>query len=759
MIIKSMTASFGALRQQRLDLEEGFNLIQAPNEAGKSTWSAFLRAMFYGIPTKERDRQGFIAEKNRYQPWSGEPMEGRMDLVWQGRAITLHRSQRGSTPFGKFEAVDTLTGEPVAGLTAANAGEVLLGVPREVFERSAFVGQGATAVDAAPALEKRIAALVSSGLEDVSSTESRTRLRDWLNRRRHNKTGLIPKLEGELAALDETLARQAQAHHMAEQARQEVERLTGEKGRLEGQLAACRSAENQARRERYEAAQAALAQAQGEVDALEAALNRHGTPPDREQLRRAQEELNSLNTLTANRRQAEAEYAQAQEEARIKAEAVEDPLFSGLSPEEAWDRASADVDRAKQALAGAQALPPALWLCLLGGLLAGVGVGALCLLVLRLSPAVGVAAGALLLAVGGAVGLLITRRRRQLQQERADLLLRRYHAQCPEDILALAADYRERCVVAAEARRKMEAVAAAQVELQTQLDTAKAALLALVRPFAPDVTDLFGVSAALSRTLGLQEKQAAALIRLEGARQLVDSLPKPDALAPGHGAAPVPDLEGIDPRELAMRLSAVEQELRRHSSVLAMARGELNTLGDPALFQARRESKQEELTRRQEEYQAISLALEALDRADSALQSRFSPALNRRSGEILSALTEGRYEGVSLTRDFEATAAEAGSVLPRRALALSRGTLDQLYLAVRLAICQLALPEEDPAPLVLDDALTNFDDGRMALALQYLLDLSQTRQVLCFTCHSREGAWLSGRPGVHMAALSPNSRT
>ena len=123
MIIKSMTASFGALRQQRLDLEEGFNLIQAPNEAGKSTWSAFLRAMFYGIPTKERDRQGFIAEKNRYQPWSGEPMEGRMDLVWQGRAITLHRSQRGSTPFGKFEAVDTLTGEPVAGLTAANAGE------------------------------------------------------------------------------------------------------------------------------------------------------------------------------------------------------------------------------------------------------------------------------------------------------------------------------------------------------------------------------------------------------------------------------------------------------------------------------------------------------------------------------------------------------------------------------------------------------------------------------------------------------------
>ena len=751
MIIKSMTASFGALRQQHLALEEGLNLIQAPNEAGKSTWSAFIRAMFYGIPTKERDRQGFIAEKNRYQPWSGEPMEGSMDLVWQGRAITLRRSQRGNTPFGKFEAVDTLTGDPVAGLTAANAGEMLLGVPREVFERSAFVGQGATAVDAAPALEKRIAALVSSGQEGVSSTEARTRLRDWLNRRRHNKTGLIPKLEGELAVLEETLARQAKAHHMAEQARREISALNGEKARLEGQLAACRRAENEARRQKYQAAQDALAQAQAELDSLDAALNRNGAPPGKEQLRRAQEELNYLNTLTANRKQAEAECAQAREEARSRQAEAESELFSGLSPDEAWDRASGDAARAKQALEGAEKLPGALWIWLLAGLIAGAGVGALCLLALHLPIPAGVLAGVVVLAAGVAAGVLTARRSCRESRERADVLLRRYSAACPDDILSRAAEYRERCVVASEAARKAEAVEASQVQLQAQLDSARAALLTLARTFAPDVTDLFGVSAAISRALGLQEKRSAALIRLEGARQLAESLPKPDAAIPGHGAAPVP--EGQDPRELAMRLSAVEQELRRHSSVLAMAQGELNTLGDPALFQARREEKLEELARRRGEYDALTLALEALDRADSALQSRFSPSLNRRAGEILSKLTGGRYDGVSLTRDFEATAAEAGSILPRRALALSRGTLDQLYLAVRLAICQLALPGEDPAPLVLDDALTNFDDGRMALALQYLLELSQTRQILCFTCHSREGAWLSGRPGAHISTL------
>ena len=136
------------------------------------------------------------------------------------------------------------------------------------------------------------------------------------------------------------------------------------------------------------------------------------------------------------------------------------------------------------------------------------------------------------------------------------------------------------------------------------------------------------------------------------------------------------------------------------------------------------------------------MTLEALEEANGQLRARFSPALNQRAGELFSALTGGKYEEVTLTRELEASAREAGDIRPRRALTLSRGTVDQLYLAVRLAVCELALPGEDPAPLVLDDALSDFDDGRMALALECLRDLARTRQVLLFTCHSREQSWL-----------------
>ena len=151
----------------------------------------------------------------------------------------------------------------------------------------------------------------------------------------------------------------------------------------------------------------------------------------------------------------------------------------------------------------------------------------------------------------------------------------------------------------------------------------------------------------------------------------------------------------------------------------------------------------EELERRKKEYDALTAALEALEKGHSGLQARFSPALNRRAGELLAKLTGGKYDKVSLTREFEALAEEHDALLPRRALVLSRGTADQLYLAVRLAVCELVLPGEEPCPLVLDDALANFDDERMALALSTLAELGKERQILLFTCHSREAAWLA----------------
>ena len=65
----------------------------------------------------------------------------------------------------------------------------------------------------------------------------------------------------------------------------------------------------------------------------------------------------------------------------------------------------------------------------------------------------------------------------------------------------------------------------------------------------------------------------------------------------------------------------------------------------------------------------------------------------------------------------------------------SDGTVDQLYLALRLAVARELTPN---APLVLDDAMVRFDDTRAKKAMEILAEESQNKQVILFTCQERE---------------------
>ena len=114
MKILKMTATFGKLEHKTLTLNPGLNIIEAPNEWGKSTWCAFLTAMLYGIDTKERTTKEALAVKERYAPWSGLNMAGTMEIEWNGKNITIQRTSTAKIPLGNFSAFETETGLPVS---------------------------------------------------------------------------------------------------------------------------------------------------------------------------------------------------------------------------------------------------------------------------------------------------------------------------------------------------------------------------------------------------------------------------------------------------------------------------------------------------------------------------------------------------------------------------------------------------------------------------------------------------------------------
>ena len=634
MIIRHMQGTFGTLDGEQLRLDTGLNIIYAPNESGKSTWCAFLRAMLYGIDTSQRARAGFVPDKQKYAPWSGKPMAGELELEQGGKCITIRRwTEAPNAPLRGFSAVYTGTDIPVPGLTAADAGEQLTGVSAEVFARTAFIGQGGLVVTGTPELEKRISAIVTSGEEASSYTEADAQLRAWLRRRRSGQHGALPELEGRITTVEEQLHR------------------------LE------RNAQEQA------ACAAEIAQTDAELQTVTEQMN-----AARQRQRRAA--LSSMGEEKSNLRTLEQTLEQARRDAAARRTALEQTHFGVQTPDEAGETAERDAQRA-ESLAGTaeHGGKPYFWI-------AALVLAALCA-ALGYLVAQPLYYAAIALAVLAVVLLIVARSgKKRAQQASAALgkLLRSYGAQDADGIYYQAEVHRaayRACAAAMQAEQK--AAAALEDAREHQCETHERLLQSL------DFESGTGEAAAL-----YQRKCA---------------------------------------------LESVRTRLRTQQAQLT---GAALAIGDPMALKSEHAQLLEQRDALERQYAAIALAIETLGRADSELQSRFSPQLAQKAADYMDYLTDGRYDELVLARDLSAKARSADDPTPRDTAYLSAGTADLLYLSVRLALCELTCPADDPCPLVLDDTLVNFDDARAKRAMALFHEIAQHRQVILFTCHERD---------------------
>ena len=135
------------------------------------------------------------------------------------------------------------------------------------------------------------------------------------------------------------------------------------------------------------------------------------------------------------------------------------------------------------------------------------------------------------------------------------------------------------------------------------------------------------------------------------------------------------------------------------------------------------------LRRRQ---QALSLAEETLKKAARAIGDQTTRLMNRKASEIFGEITEGAYRSLRIDADRHLSVWDGIRSIP--AERLSRGTIEQICLAVRLAAADVLL--EEPVPVILDDVFAFYDDKRLEAALKWLS--RQGKQVIIFTCHKRE---------------------
>lgn len=675
-------ATYGKLDQARLDLQPGLNVICAPNEGGKSTWCRFLLAMFYGLNTRQR---GDLADKNRFQPWSGSLMQGKLELSAGDKELTLsRRTQRPDAPLGVFSCTYSGTDTPVPGLDAARCGETLLGVPQSVYQRCAFIPSGSLAIDADADLERRISALISTGDEKISFSQVESRLKKQLRQRKYNRSGSIPLLEAEIAGL--------------RAAQQEAQTLTGQLENLQQQLAQAREDQARRRQARLQAAQEALREKESRLQAL----------PDSSDLQRINQQLGAVRSLGDQVQQAQE--AVSRQESTIEAQLQElnrnplHPMTKAQLEAQLQIQPPAPPQVAQLLISLALGLcgggflwyeidrPQVLWLCL--------------------------ACAVTALAAGNFLRLLI--RRIRLQQSRRRELSRQ------EELRKLAESYlpalEELEAQRALLRQKQQILSDGDRRLRAQLSD----LLSQVSRWDDSV-------------------QSAGDIR----RFVRETAQNRDRLAQ--------ELHQAQTQLLQAQMSDADDTVTHLQQQIAQVQGRLDAGRDAQALGDQISRLEEELVRQQAEYDALRLSLDALQAANTTLQNRFSPELGRRAAEIFADMTGSTWSHILLDREFHLSA-ESGSDPTRRSVQLlSAGTADQLYLAVRLAICEMILPPEQNPPLILDDALLTFDDARLSTTLDYLTRLGAQRQILLFTCQGREAALLRGRPGVHITNLTQST--
>ncbi|QUO39610.1 AAA family ATPase [Dysosmobacter sp. Marseille-Q4140] len=754
MLIRRMTATFGQLQGRTLELQEGLNILQSPNESGKSTWCAFLASMLYGINSRERDRAGFIADKNRYTPWSGAAMSGRLDCGTDLGELTLTRTTRRQTsPMGEFSAVYAGTGDAVPDLTGRTCGETLLGVSREVFERSAFIRQSGLAVTQDAGLERRIAALISAGEEDTSYTEAADALKKQLNRRRHNKTGLLPALEAELAETERQLSEIGELEGQLSQARAQAEELAAREASLSEELAAHNRWEAAQRRQALSGAETAAREAAERASALRRRAEEERLP-ENDTIARLRGAIVNLQTVRRSVEKARAERDEAMK-ALLKAEAnLGESPFAGQTPDSARKEAqqAAPSDKVPGAVAVRELAIFFLFLAAAGGVFALLyaRTSTLDLPLIRMVP--WLLPGAAAAVVAGA-GTYISRlyRTHTLEAMRHTALTKRFGTADPDAIADMADTYCKLYEAREAAQEAVNAKTAAADTLYSSLSSNEQGILLEVRRFAPAAFDIPTADSLLRQCAVRRRELAEAETAARDARLRweVQSQQLPQAEEAELPAPPVRSREAV-----TAELEGTREALAAAKSAADRLTGRLHAVGDPAVLVSVREEQLAQKEQLEGEYAALQLALEALDTANTTLQNRFSPELGRRAAEIFSGLTGGRYGGVVLDRSFRLSAEPAGEGVYREAELLSAGALDQLYLAVRLAICDLVLPPEKTVPIVLDDALANFDDSRCAAALRYLKEAARGRQILLFTCHSREADFFTGDDEVSVQRLT-----
>lgn len=760
-------SAFGKFENKTFDFTDGLNLIYGENEDGKTTIMNFIRMMFYGSNVKSNEPI-YSNPRKKYAPRSDKAMAGSIDFTVGNRKYRIERIFKATNAADKINVTDLSTGEISSFTGKDDLGKRFIGLSADAADRSIFLmGKGAISENplAQDELNSRLSNLADTGIEDLSVEAVTGRLEKARNLIM-TKTGRGGKLIKDKEKLDE-LTLQLSSAKITEQERKElslsIENLKSMLGGANQDIARLTAQIKTAEGGKRYAKLKELTDTKSAMDKLyEKLVLSDGSVVSNQMLSNADAFLGEYKILTEtypslldryNRLENEIQKlkdafgGESADDIKEKIEKKREQLVLFKENTEVLNKEREELKQKESLCLSSKPKIIPVFLVLFILFIAVIG----------LSFILGQYKLPLLITggIGAIISLILTLFvRKKPKNNLEEIKSKLYETETiiqdnnsnilnlGEEITALTAKEavtRQKEKDAGEAfESKYEEYKKCSTEMNIQKQRKEEIEKLLCLLCGEKEVSIKGIEIILfSHKSNLNKYEALSMkfamlkkdlddISIEEATEELSSIPE--------GAISVGDLDSLNER-LIFKKQEAENLRQRIADDSARAATEFAFHTHPSIIE-KEINKLKALIEKETRFcESIDIASTVLQDAFAKVREGFGSALAKRTEEIFSSITNGKYKSVNVSKSFDISVEESDVFGTNSWQSLSDGTIDQAYFALRLTVSEFLSKDSEKLPLILDDPFDRYDDNRAEKAMEFLKAYSKDSQAILFTCH------------------------
>lgn len=750
MKIKSLhIAAFGGLKDVDLSFENGFNIVYGNNENGKTTIMNFIKMMFYGT-----ERGSAIISKNlrkKYTPWDNSAMAGSIDFENDNRNYRIERSFGSSNSTDRVTLIDLDLGSRET--VSADIGAKLFGLSSSAFERSIFIGQFGF-----PESNSAAEGEINSKLSNLTLTGDQAISFEEVNSRLQNAKFALMSKSGRAGIYDKNLIAAKELAEKIETAKQTELEITNKK----------QIAEN---------LHSKITELQTKADQLKVKIDSEQDFRNAEKLQELlalKEKLDALNSTLKleNGQTADEMFVRKVEFCLSKIESFTDKINAKLNenkiieqnlelalnpsvdatPEklEQLTKKLEDLEQEKiktiERISEISSMPKAkssvLWL-VLSIVFAIISIPLFLSNLSKIFALTSVLAAVIFISIFVSLALKAKNKNTKNETEIVNLKLKENQlisiiSSEKANITAINTALNSNANIIEKQKELLENNKK-EIELLEQEKTIETDTLFELFKRYKTVNEIDTIKDELIKISQKATEQKEIKQNINYILKDVGNISYDEAKEKLENIK-TPLENDIDFDNLKNQYDNLLSEITEQKTELASLLTEIKSLSATVANTENDKTKLEELkskiTNQKDYCECLDIAMSVL--ADSFVEVRrsFGSVLENKASDIFKGITGGKYQSMSISKSFEIAVEKADVFGTKEIDYLSSGTADQAYLSLRLAICELMAQTDDRLPVLLDDALAQYDDTRTKTALEFLNEYSKDGQIIMFTCHN-----------------------